>query len=112
MSAAAFFMQQIPKLQASRLHVLQERVRGQKYDALIAEVLTALSQRYGNTLLVHWEDFSAKNSYRLLSSARSKVCYCWKIVCGMPTSDSMILVCRVEIMLMEADYEGSSNNDR
>lgn len=52
---------------------MQERVRGTKYDAFVDEVLTALTQRYGDALLVHWEDLAAQNSYRLLSKARAKV---------------------------------------
>lgn len=52
---------------------MQERVRGAKYDALVEELLKALTDRYGPSLLVHWEDFGAQNSYRLLANARAQV---------------------------------------
>lgn len=48
-------------------------MRGPKFDALVDEVLLALTERYGDTLLIHWEDFASQNSYRLLARARSKV---------------------------------------
>ena len=52
---------------------MQERARGPKYDAMFEELINALRGRYGQTLLVHWEDFSSKNSYRLLAKARQEV---------------------------------------
>ena len=52
---------------------MQERARGSKYVALIDELIDALRERYGSSLLVHWEDFAAKNSYRLLARARERV---------------------------------------
>ncbi len=52
---------------------MQERVVGAKYDALFEELLSALRNRFGQSLLVHWEDFSSKNSYRLLQKTRREV---------------------------------------
>ena len=46
--------------------LLQERVRGQQYDELIDELIGALRERYGAGLIVHWEDFNVRNSFRLL----------------------------------------------
>lgn len=40
----------------------QERVRGQEYDDFIDEILTCLRQRYGTSLVIHWEDFGASNA--------------------------------------------------
>jgi len=52
---------------------LQERVRGEKYDNLVDEVVTCLRKRYGSSLVVHWEDFAASNAFRLLSKYRARV---------------------------------------
>ncbi|KAK9823686.1 hypothetical protein WJX72_004630 [[Myrmecia] bisecta] len=45
----------------------QERMRGQQYDELIDELIRELRKRYGPAMLVHWEDFAARNSFRLLA---------------------------------------------
>ncbi|BDA40585.1 NADP-dependent malic enzyme [Coccomyxa sp. Obi] len=50
----------------------QERVRGQKYDDFIDEVLSCLRQRYGASLVIHWEDFGASNAFRLLARYRER----------------------------------------
>ena len=47
-------------------------MRGQQYDQLIDELLEALRERFGTSLLIHWEDFGSQNSYRLLARARAK----------------------------------------
>jgi hypothetical protein len=63
---------------------IQERARGPKYDTLIDELIDALRERYGHSLLVHWEDFSSRNSYRLLASARDRVSiFCPRIVASL-----------------------------
>ena len=51
----------------------QRRVRGDAYDELVDETVTALRARYGPALLVHWEDFASTNSYRLLAKYRAQV---------------------------------------
>ena len=51
----------------------QRRVRGDAYDELVDETITALRARYGPALLIHWEDFKASNSYRLLAKYRAQV---------------------------------------
>lgn len=51
----------------------QSRVRDERYDAVVDEILTALRQRYGPSLLLHWEDFAASNAFRLLSRYRAMV---------------------------------------
>ena len=50
----------------------QRRVRGDAYDELVDETITALRARYGPALLIHWEDFKASNSYRLLAKYRAQ----------------------------------------
>lgn len=52
---------------------LQERVRGERYDALVDEVVTCLRKRYGPSLVLHWEDFAASNAFRLLGKYRARV---------------------------------------
>lgn len=54
--------------------LLQERVRGQQYDELIDELIGALRERYGAGLIVHWEDFNVRNSFRLLDKYVDQVC--------------------------------------
>ncbi|KAK9854199.1 hypothetical protein WJX84_007063, partial [Apatococcus fuscideae] len=44
----------------------QKRIRGGPYDSLLDELVASLRQRYGTSLLIHWEDLSAANSFRTL----------------------------------------------
>ena len=53
--------------------VVQERVRGQEYDELIDELIAALKERYGARMLLHWEDFNVRNSFRLLDKYVARV---------------------------------------
>ena len=52
--------------------LVQERVRGDAYDALVDEVVAALRSRYGASLLLHWEDFAAANAFRLLAKYQAQ----------------------------------------
>ena len=52
---------------------LRDVCRGPEYDELVAETVAALRERYGPALLIHWEDFSSRNSYRLLQRFRDQV---------------------------------------
>eukprot|EP00793_Prasinoderma_coloniale_P005894 PRCOL_00004368-RA len=45
----------------------QKRLRGQAYDDLMDELTQALRKRYGQSLLLHFEDFGGSNAFRLLS---------------------------------------------
>lgn len=54
---------------------MQERVRGTAYDELIDELIEALRVRYGASCILHWEDFNARNSFRLLDKYVDKVCH-------------------------------------
>lgn len=56
--------------------MLQERVQGHEYDELIDELIDALRERYGGRLIVHWEDFGVRNSFRLLDKYTSQVSCC------------------------------------
>lgn len=47
--------------------------RGRNYDELVAETVGALQARYGTSILIHWEDFASRNSYRLLQRYRDEV---------------------------------------
>ena len=47
------------------------RVRGERYDALVNEYLTVVSELYPHALL-HFEDFGASNARRILVNNRSK----------------------------------------
>ena len=51
----------------------QQPRRGPEYDDLVAETVAALRDRYGPALLIHWEDFASRNSYRLLKRFRNEV---------------------------------------
>jgi len=51
----------------------QPRVRGEAYDELVEEFVTAVTRLYPRALL-QWEDFGNTNAFRLLHHYRSKVC--------------------------------------
>jgi len=51
----------------------RRRARGKEYDALVVETIAALRRRWGASLLVHFEDFASRNSYRLLARYREEV---------------------------------------
>lgn len=50
----------------------RRRSRSRDYDELVAETVAALQARYGRSILIHWEDFASRNSYRLLQKFRSE----------------------------------------
>ena len=51
----------------------QMRLDTPAYDALLDELVAALRARFGPALLLHWEDLSSRNSYRLLAKYRAEV---------------------------------------
>ncbi len=50
-----------------------ERIKGEQYDAFIAEFVKAVKLRYPNVLL-QWEDFASSDAERLLKSYRNELC--------------------------------------
>lgn len=49
-------------------------MRGREYDEVIDELIQALQERYGTGLILHWEDFNVRNSFRLLDKYVAQVC--------------------------------------
>ena len=50
----------------------RERERGDAYDALIEEVVSAVRERYGPNTIIHWEDFAPRNAFRVLRKFQAK----------------------------------------
>ncbi|MBI4243444.1 MAG: NAD-dependent malic enzyme [Planctomycetes bacterium] len=51
----------------------KKRIDPQKLDKLVGKVITALNKRFKN-ILIQFEDFALKNSFRLLDKFQDKVC--------------------------------------
>ncbi|KAL3082599.1 hypothetical protein niasHT_019198 [Heterodera trifolii] len=52
----------------------RNRVRGEEYDQLIDNFMNACRKKYGQNVLVQFEDFGNKNAYRLLERYQDEYC--------------------------------------
>jgi malate dehydrogenase (oxaloacetate-decarboxylating)(NADP+) len=56
------------------LGLKQPRVRGPQYDALVAEFFEACKDKFGDDVLIQFEDFGNLNAFRLLDQWKDKAC--------------------------------------
>jgi malate dehydrogenase (oxaloacetate-decarboxylating)(NADP+) len=49
----------------------RRRERGEKYDRLLEAFVAGLRQRYGEGVIVHWEDLAPRNAFRVLQKFRN-----------------------------------------
>mmetsp|Transcript_2561 Transcript_2561/g.4501 ORF Transcript_2561/g.4501 Transcript_2561/m.4501 type:complete len:581 (-) Transcript_2561:1448-3190(-) len=54
--------------------LLENRLRGSQYDEFIEEVISAFQSRFGQDVLIQFEDFGNQNALRLLDKFRNKCC--------------------------------------
>ncbi|KAH7695517.1 NAD dependent malic enzyme, partial [Aphelenchoides avenae] len=52
----------------------QKRERGDAYDTLVDNFMKACRKRYGQSVLIQFEDFHKNNAYRLLDKYREEYC--------------------------------------
>jgi len=52
----------------------QERTRGEEYDMLVEEFMTAAQKRWGPSVLIQFEDFANRNALRLLEKHKDSYC--------------------------------------
>ena len=55
------------------LGIRAARVRGERYDEFIDQVVQAIQKVFPNAM-VHWEDFGADNAHRILRRYRDEIC--------------------------------------
>ena len=58
----------------SYVGIRRSRASQEEYDSLMDEVIYSLRARYGERIMIHWEDLGGFNAFNLLTRYKDRIC--------------------------------------